>query len=244
MDVKNELYNKYVSLHSSHSQSGVPKSKDDIIKESTFKVFDKWYGDFIPENKNSKIIDIACGYGNILLWLKEKGYSDVVGLDISPEQVDLAKKLGVNNIIKADFRDYLKDKAVLYDVVFAVNIIEHFNKYDVFEIIKILYEALKPGGSLIISTVNAESMFFGRHLYGDLTHEHAWTSSTLKTLLEFTGFKNIVIKEAAPIVTGIRSFFRYIAWKILSSLIRFYIFVETYERNVVTTQGIIACAIK
>ena len=37
--------------------------------------------------------------------------------------------------------------------------------------------ALKPGGRWILHTANAESPFYGRVRYGDITHEQAFTQS-------------------------------------------------------------------
>ena len=47
---------------------------------------------FLNPQKKEKILDIGCGIGGTSIWLAKKLQCDVVGITISPVQVEMAKK--------------------------------------------------------------------------------------------------------------------------------------------------------
>ena len=48
----------------------------------------------LPSNKDVRIVDLGCGFGTFVKPAMNAGYSNVVGYDISQEQVDVAHTLG------------------------------------------------------------------------------------------------------------------------------------------------------
>lgn len=81
----------------------------------------KWYRDrfqsLLPSDKSAKILDVPCGEGNILYFLKELGYSNVHGFDLDECRVEVAQQIGLNAQVKDAFA-VLRD-ASGYDVIFA-----------------------------------------------------------------------------------------------------------------------------
>ena len=51
------------------------------------------------------VVDVGCGSGRDILWLKERGY-DVIGLERSKGLAGLARKQTTCRIIEADFETY------------------------------------------------------------------------------------------------------------------------------------------
>lgn len=240
MKYKEEIYKKYITFQTKN----IPKNKTLNDFKKQFVVFNRYYRNFLPQNKNSKIVDIACGSGEIVYWLQEIGYSYAEGIDISEEQVELANFLGIKNIQRADLREYLKNKNNFYDVIFAIDIIEHFSKEEIIEILKLIHNSLKSGGKLIIKTPNGESIWGTRYLYSDFTHEFIFTERSLKEILLFIGFKNFNFQETEPVIHGLKSFIRFILWKIFRFILKGLILVETGENVNILTQNIICCAEK
>lgn len=66
-----------------------------------------WESEEILINKyfveNSKILDIGCGSGRTTFLLHEKGF-EVIGIDITPEMIDIAKKIANSQKLQIDFR--------------------------------------------------------------------------------------------------------------------------------------------
>ena len=77
------------------------------------------------------------------------------------------RQLDIHQIVCADLSVYLADKHATFDIIFARDVIEHFKKDEVLEIFCASYQALKPGGVLIVQVPNGESPFSGRIRYGD-----------------------------------------------------------------------------
>lgn len=74
--------------------------------------------------KNSTILDLGCGEGRGLLALKDLGFTNLFGLDISTPKVLKAQSVGLN-VEEGDFNslDAFKDKS--FDYLFCSHAIEH-----------------------------------------------------------------------------------------------------------------------
>jgi 2-polyprenyl-3-methyl-5-hydroxy-6-metoxy-1,4-benzoquinol methylase len=99
----------------------------------------------------AKILEIGCGTG----WLTEKlcDFGKVVGIDLSPRAIDVAKQRNCNaEFIAADFLSYDQplgnfDLVVCFDTIFYVS--------DQIRFVEKIVPLIKSGGFLILTTVNA-----------------------------------------------------------------------------------------
>jgi len=240
MNYKDKFYRNYISTHV------LPRKGKATLEEFKRRsiAYQKQYGKFLPEDKSSKIIDIGCGTGSVTLWLQQIGFTDTWGIDVSAEQIETGRNLGVNNIEQADIKEFLYDIKDFYSLVFARDVIEHFNKEDIVESLSSCYDSLKNNGKIIIQAPNAESPFFGRIRYGDFTHSIAFTSSSLSQLLRLVGFTGVQCYSIEPCFYGAKSFIRFILWKIVEACYKFLLFVEIGSGQKIVSQNIIAVARK
>lgn len=240
MDYRKKLFDKYVSVHTSGLYK-VPGLKE--IKKR-FAVWQGYFGKFLPDKKQADILDIGCGNGGFIYWLQELGYKNSSGIDISIEQINLGRKLGITNITQANLIEFLQDKKQVYDLIFARDILEHFRKEEVMEVLELVSKALNKDGKVIIKTPNAESPFAGRYMYGDFTHEIAFTQNSLAQVLRAVGFEKIKSYPQGPVIHGFKSALRYFLWKIIETFLRIYLLVETGNAQAVLTQNLICVAQK
>jgi len=218
---KKELYNLYQSTHFGFIRAEAGRQNKD-------RAFDAYYGSVLPKEKTDKIVDIACGSGDFLSWLKNKGYNNIFGIDISKEQIERARKnIGNNEVEMRDVFEFLKDKKDNFDMIIALDLIEHLEKEEILELLRLIYEALKTSGRLLLSVPNAETLFAGSILYGDFTHEIAFTRASLSQVLRLNGFQEIKFLKTEPIVHGFKSFVRFLIWKAIKQLIKIYFLAET-----------------
>lgn len=221
MDHKQQIYARYLS-----------SCPDNLLKyrfssfDQQFLMFEAYFGRLIPRNKKANILDLGCGSGAFVAWLQSKGYKSVEGIDISPEQIDAGKAHRVKNLRQQDVFAFLEAKEEVYDLISAHDLIEHFEKDRVLALLELIYKALKPGGNVLISTLNAESIFSARHRYSDFTHEVGFTPHSLSQVLYFTGFRDVKIFPKEPYVHGVKSAVRWVLWRSIKQLIRFYLLVE------------------
>ena len=198
-----------------------------------------------PADLDKRIIDFGCGDGALLYFTKQQGYQNVSGYDASAEQVQIAKSLGLeqiylNNALLA--ASELPNHAA--DLIVSFDVIEHMTKEEVLTFSQAVYRILSPGGKWIIHTVNAESPFFGRICYGDLTHENGFTQTSIRQLLNATGFSKVFCYEDVPIAHGLKSAIRFVLWKWVRTFYRFCLAVESGDRDGIFSQNFLVVAVK
>ena len=165
------------------------------------KAYDYYLRSWLPEDKGAAIVDLACGGGKLLHFLKDRGYNRLQGVDISPEQVRLARQV-IPEVKESDILDYLVEHRDCFDVILGLDIIEHFQKDEALRFLDGCCSALKPNGRLILQTPNADSPFYGAIRYGDFTHEICCTPNSITRLMQLCGFRDIEVREEGPIPWG------------------------------------------
>ena len=182
----------------------------------------KW----LPINKSIKYLDVACGAGQLLYGFKTMGFDNIYGIDVSPQQVLVAKKI-TNNVYEGDALEFLQKNINTFDLITAIDILEHLDKNEMFDFLDAIFLSLREGGRLILQMPNAESPFGHKIRYCDLTHENSFDPSNLNSILNIVGFKNFEIQECGPIVHGPISFFRWLIWRLISFNLKVWNLAET-----------------
>lgn len=106
-------------------------------------------------DKNLKILDIGCGGGLIAEPFSHMG-ADVTAIDASEKNIEVAKIHAQKSGLKIDYRatsaEELLNEKEKFDVVFALEIIEHVA--DVENFVKSCTALVKPNGLVFIATMN------------------------------------------------------------------------------------------
>ena len=114
--------------------------------------------EFIHTNnyKIKKVLDIGCGNGKYLLFLKNIGFK-TDGIDSSPTAIEMTKEIlkDDSNIQCVDMYEYDLPKAQ-YDLIISIAAIHHGLKKQVEDIIKRIYNSLLPDGSFFITLPDNE----------------------------------------------------------------------------------------
>lgn len=186
----------------------------------------KYCGHLLPNDRESRILDVGCGHGNFLYFLQCSGYKNIWGIDISPEQVERARRI-CPNVEVGDALEFLGNHPDSFDFISALDFIEHLDKDEVFRFLDNIMVALKKGGSILLQTVNAESPFGSQHRYNDFTHEVGFTPNSLCDVLRISGFEKCRVYPCGPVPKGIMSTVRWLLWQGFVLAIRFYNVVET-----------------
>jgi SAM-dependent methyltransferase len=181
---------------------------------------------WLPGSKDAVICDVGCGPGALLYMLRGLGYTRLSGADLSPECVELARRV-CPEVEQADATEYLVRHRAEFDLVCMTDVIEHHAKDRLLPLLEAARDALRPGGRIIIQTPNAASPFFGRIRYGDVTHESALTPRSLTQLLRAAGFDEPELRECGPRPHGPVSLCRWLMWKVLRRLAQLWLLVET-----------------
>lgn len=191
--------------------------------------FEKVIRDHFPQDKTSRILEIGCGHGAFLYFLQRSGYTDIDGVDTSEEQVREAHRLGITCVRHGNLMEVLagiKDNSL--DVLIAFDVIEHFTKDELSDLVDEFYRILKRGGKVISHQPNAEGPFGNFMRHWDFTHELAFTRQSIAQLFFSSGFAKVQSYEDKPVMHGMKSLARYILWEfVLRRIYMFRMVIET-----------------
>jgi 2-polyprenyl-3-methyl-5-hydroxy-6-metoxy-1,4-benzoquinol methylase len=144
----------------------------------------------LPVEGKGRLLDFGCGGGSYLARMHRQGWQ-VTGLDISPEAVRRVREELHLPALVGSFPCW-ELASGSFDVITMWQVLEHV--HDPLEVLREAYRLLTPGGKLVISVPNIDSLPF--RLFGSywlsldlprhLTH---FTPSTLHLMLEHAGFR-------------------------------------------------------
>lgn len=154
--------------------------------------------------RKGQLLDIGCALGDFLEVSRDKLWRNSYGTEISDYAIKQCHKKGLKvyklNLQKKQ-RIFPKNSL---DVVTMQDVVEHLKnpKQELREV----YNLLKPGGLLFITTPNLNSLsqkLMGRYWYHYKKGEHLiyFNSDNIALLLKKSGFKNIQVKPTLSWVT-------------------------------------------
>lgn len=113
----------------------------------------------LQPDPDAHILDLACGRGRHAVLINEHGYK-VTGLDLSSSNIDYASKYA-NDRLRFEQGDMRHPFGTgVYDIV--LNLFTSFGYFNSFEenlqSCKMMKQALKPGGRLVIDFMNANNI--------------------------------------------------------------------------------------
>lgn len=197
----------------------------------------------IPPDRDLHILDIGCGHGALLYFLHLSGYRNLRGVDESAEQVALAGRLGVPGVTLGAATDFLRSiDSESVDVVLLIDVIEHLDRTEMWELLQEVRRVLRFRGRVIVHVPNAGGLFGMEIRFGDLTHEQAFTSTSLSQLFRAAGFSDITCFEDKPLFRGVVRCIRRILWDFGTLPIRLLHAAETGTFHCILSSGLLAVA--
>jgi len=236
------IYNTYVNAR---QQALAPESLAGL--KPRLPMLQKLVREHFPPDLNAVILDLGCGHGALIHVARQMGYRNLHGVDGSPEQVAAAQRLGIEGVEQGDVLEALaRQPDESLNCVVAFDLIEHFTKDELSGLVDEVCQVLRPGGRWIIHTPNAESPFGNRMLFGDFTHELAFTRTSISQLLLSSGFSRVECYEDRPVPHGLKSAVRWVLWQCIRGLLRFYLAAETGDtgRDAIFSQNFLVVALK
>jgi 2-polyprenyl-3-methyl-5-hydroxy-6-metoxy-1,4-benzoquinol methylase len=196
-----------------------------------------------PKDRSARVLDIGCGHGALLYFLGKQGYRNVQGVDGSREQVELARQFGIAGVELGDAESFIRSReSESADVVALFDVLEHLTRQEAFDLLTEVRRVLAPGGICIGHVPNAGGIFGARIRYGDLTHEQAFTASSVRQMFGALRFGKTVCFEDKPVIHGVRSLVRRILWELGSAPVRLLSIAETGGGGAILSQNLLFVA--
>ena len=120
--------------------------------------------------KKKDVLDIGCG-GGLISELLAKKNGNVTGIDENIYNIKQAREHAKMGSIKINYKNqsldtFYKKNKKKYDLILCLEVLEHVN--DVKKTLDKISELMKPGGTLILSTINRnlKSLLFAK-IFGE-----------------------------------------------------------------------------
>lgn len=110
---------------------------------------ERYVADYVKPRPHDKVLDIGCGPGDMLGALPDVDY---LGLDVSPEYIDAAKRRfgAAGRFVCTDVgAATIADKRGEFDIVLATGVLHHLDDDRAARLFELARVALRPGGRLI-----------------------------------------------------------------------------------------------
>ena len=194
----------------------------------------------------ARIFDMGCGSGSLLKGLKEAGYTNVIGMDLSEEQVNMAHEFGVSEVVLGDAMQFFRSSEEQFDVITGMDIIEHFTKDELVELLQLIQSKLKKGGMAIFRTPNMDAPIATAFAIGDFTHENYLNASSAEQVMLSCGFSNVSVVPSFMRVNGfLKEGLRGIFYRLLSLRLKLQLFATARStQKVLFTPNLLIVGVK
>ncbi len=167
-------------------------------------------------HKSWNCLDLACGFGNFLAFLRKVGVKKFSGIDGSIEATNQARReFGESHVITGDVFEYLASTGANFNLISALDFIEHINKTDLFRLLILINKRQLLDGWLLIRTPNANGLFGQSARYADITHEVCFTPSSLNDVLSRCGYSVQSVWEDGPALGSVKQTLHWFFWHVI-----------------------------
>jgi len=226
------LYERYVSAFKAETTRQDPAARASYAAWCDHKVLP--FVDDLP--RDARVLELGCGPGDLLDWLRGRGFTAARGIDVSAEQVALARARGLGAEV-ADVFEHLERSRDRVDAILAFDFVEHFDRDELMRLVPAVRDALVDGGRLVVQTPNGAGLFPGSVIFGDLTHLTIFSPDSLRQLLRVHGFDGFRFAETGPVPKNAVGLVRGALWACLRAVAGFVRRVETGRPQAVWTEN-------
>ena len=153
--------------------------------------FEKNLSVYLPSDRQARILDYGCGWGQFLWWVRDKGYSSAEGIDVGVDQIEFCSSLGLQVYEVDNTLSYLEQRPAIYDLVVMNHVIEHVPAVEALDILKTIHYSMRNGARIIVQTPNMSSISANFSRYIEITHVTGYTENSLIEALELANFSEV-----------------------------------------------------
>ncbi len=133
------------------------------------------------------VVDIGCGRGE-MLDLLAAAHTPATGVDIDPGMVAMCRAKG-HRVEQIDAVQFLRDRDERsLPAIFSAQVIEHLPFEQLQAFLTLCRSRLRPGGTMIVETVNPHALEAFKTFYTDLTHQRPIFPEVALALIGLAGF--------------------------------------------------------
>jgi 2-polyprenyl-3-methyl-5-hydroxy-6-metoxy-1,4-benzoquinol methylase len=152
----------------------------------------KAYEDLAAEVPMGPVLDFGCGRGEFIELMKSRGADDVWGIEIDPALAASAREKGLDVRAGDGIQILAAEPDASLGAIVLLQVIEHLTIQQQLDVVALAYDKLKPGGRIIVETVNPQSLYNYAHAFFiDPTHTRPVHPAYLSFVFEQAGFSEV-----------------------------------------------------
>lgn len=230
--LRRRVYGHYLAAAGAQA-SYMPQPIPDVIGDALYAPHLAGIG------PGERIVEVGAGAGDFLAYLAHKGFTNASGVDLSQQLAGMAVARG-HKVVQGEAREFLRGLAAeSCGAVVAIDVIEHLPKPELFELLDETMRVLRPGGVVLLQTVNGQGLFPGQIMFGDLTHVTILNPPSLAQLLSLCGFTAIAFHESGPVGRSRKDRLRKLAWRLVKWTLNSLRWIEARKRQDIWTENMI-----
>jgi len=160
-DIGNAFYSAWLDPSMTYSSALFEDDTPDLTAAQNNKY--RRLAEAIDLQPGQKVLEIGCGWGGFAEYAAKNHGANVVGLTISAEQRDFARKriqdAGLSDKVEIRFQDY-RDERGQYDRIASIEMIEAVGEQFWPQYFSQLRDRLLPGGLVGIQAITIQDQFF------------------------------------------------------------------------------------
>jgi SAM-dependent methyltransferase len=163
------------------------------LKAKHLRQFDREFLGPAAATASMSVLEIGCGTGIFLRYLKARGFSDVTGLDSDAGLAPVLDDLGAFAIHLTDGASFLAgcpdnrfDRVALFDVA------EHLTPVQLKELMREVRRVLKPGGRVVVRSPNCASPWGLKMHFDTFDHITPITAHRLRELAQVADLRFVM----------------------------------------------------
>lgn len=202
-------------------------------------------GMFDGRDVKQRILEIGCGSGSFLYYLKVQGFEDCQGVDMDAALVSHGRDKLKVNVSEARWGDFVSGERGYYDVIIALDVFEHIPAEEIQGILENTCRRLSKGGRLILRMPNPTCPLVLPTFCGDTTHKLLATEGLVTHLLKKAGFLgSIRFWETRPHHRAKRLLFACVHHCLVKPIVTLLHYHFYGERPKVITRNMYCCAVR
>lgn len=156
----------------------------------------------MPRDRQARIIDLGCGLGHFLFFLKRAGYKNILGVDVGTEAINFCRQKDLP-VTEDEICHFLTNLQEPVDLFILNDVLEHQTKDNMWRMLELMRSKLKTGGAVLIKVPNMGNPLLGNDgRYIDITHEVGFDQHSFKQTLLMANFRDVKVVGTDIYVTA------------------------------------------
>ena len=149
---------------------------------------------YLPTDKTARILDVGCGYGRVLAFLRKLGFTNAVGIDHDASVIaETRKTFGDSVDVVTDLQGYLDARRGQFDFIVLKDVIYYFSIDEVLPLLRAMRLCLKPRGHMYVLVFNGAQFSSSFTMEKDYGIRRVYNETSLRAVLQDSGFDVIAL---------------------------------------------------